>query len=59
MSILAAIAARRIVELNPDTIIITSPHSILYADYFHISPGDFAEGNMARFRAPQVELKVN
>ena len=51
--------SRRIVELNPDTIIITSPHSILYADYFHISPGETAEGNMARFRAPQVDLKIN
>ena len=51
--------SRRIVELNPDTIIITSPHSISYADYFHISPGDFAEGDMARFNAPQVNLKIN
>lgn len=50
--------SRRIVELNPDTIIITSPHSIMYADYFHISPGDSAEGDMARFRAPQVALKI-
>lgn len=51
--------SRRIVELNPDTIIITSPHSILYADYFHISPGNSAEGDMARFNAPQVNLKIN
>lgn len=51
--------SRRIVELNPDTIIITSPHSIMYADYFHISPGDSAEGNMSQFRAPQVALKIN
>ncbi|MBQ7703855.1 MAG: AmmeMemoRadiSam system protein A [Selenomonadaceae bacterium] len=51
--------SRRIVELNPDTIIITSPHSVLYADYFHISPGETAEGDMSRFRAPQVNLKIN
>ena len=51
--------SRKIVELNPDTIIITSPHSIMYADYFHISPGENAEGNMSQFRAPQVELKIN
>ena len=31
--------AKRIAELKPDTIIITTPHSILYSDYFHISPG--------------------
>ena len=51
--------SRRIVELNPDTIIITSPHTILYADYFHISPGDSAKGDMSRFNAPQVNLKIN
>ncbi|MBQ6131992.1 MAG: AmmeMemoRadiSam system protein A [Selenomonadaceae bacterium] len=51
--------SRRIVELAPDTIIITSPHSILYADYFHISPGEAATGNMAQFRAPQVALAIN
>lgn len=51
--------ARRIVELNPDTIIITSPHSIMYADYFHISPGTQASGNMAQFRAAQVSLTIN
>ena len=51
--------ARRIVELEPDTIIITSPHSIMYADYFHISPGEAAAGNMAQFRAPQVALAIN
>ena len=50
--------SRRIVELNPETIIITSPHSIMYADYFHISPGDVAVGNMAQFRAPQVAVKI-
>lgn len=51
--------SRRIVELEPDTIIITSPHSVMYADYFHISPGVQASGNMAQFRAEQVALTVN
>ena len=51
--------SKRIVNLNPDTIIITSPHSIMYADYFHISPGESAAGNMSQFRAPQVEIKIN
>ena len=36
--------ARQIAELKPDTIIITTPHSILYSDYFHISPGSGAQG---------------
>ena len=51
--------SRRIVELQPETIIITSPHSIMYSDYFHISPGEAAVGNMAQFRAPQVALAIN
>lgn len=49
---------RRVVELNPETIIITSPHSIIYADYFHISPGESARGDMAQFHAPQVDLTI-
>ena len=51
--------AKRAVALKPDTIIITSPHSILYADYFHISPGDSASGDFGKFRAPQVKISVN
>lgn len=51
--------ARRIVELEPETIIITSPHSVMYADYFHISPGTQASGNLSQFRAGQVALTVN
>lgn len=50
---------RRVVEMNPDTIIITSPHTILYADYFHISPSESARGDMTQFRAPQVDLTIN
>ena len=48
--------ADEIAALKPDTIIITSPHSIMYADYFHISPGTSAKGNFAGFRAPQVRF---
>ena len=48
--------ADEIAALRPETIIITSPHSVMYADYFHISPGEGAEGSFARFRAPQVRF---
>ncbi len=48
--------AQEIAQLKPDTIIISSPHSIMYADYFHISPGKRATGNMGRFNAPQVSF---
>ena len=51
-------AAKFIADLHPDTVIISSPHSILYSDYFHISPGASAKGSMARFGAPQVKFSV-
>ncbi len=46
--------ADEIASLQPDTVIITSPHSVMYADYFHISPGSAATGSFARFGAPNV-----
>ncbi len=46
--------ADEIAALKPETIIITSPHATMYADYFHISPGRSAEGSFARFSAPDV-----
>ncbi|MBQ6440791.1 MAG: AmmeMemoRadiSam system protein A [Mogibacterium sp.] len=48
--------AGEIAALAPETIIITSPHSIMYADYFHISPGKSASGSFAGFRAPGVRF---
>ena len=48
--------ADEIAALAPETIIITSPHSIMYADYFHISPGRSASGSFAGFRAPGVRF---
>ena len=50
----AALAA----ELKPETIIVCSPHSVMYSDYFHISPGESARGDMGQFRAPQLRFLV-
>lgn len=50
--------ARRIAKLQPDTIIITSPHTIMYSDYFHISPGSSAKGDFGRFGAKKVSFTV-
>ena len=52
-------AARRIAALKPETIIISSPHSVMYADYFHISPGSSAKGSFAAYRAPQISFREN
>ena len=46
--------AAKIAKIKPETIIITSPHSIMYSDYFHISPGAGADGNFKRFGAKEV-----
>ncbi|MBQ2678258.1 MAG: AmmeMemoRadiSam system protein A [Firmicutes bacterium] len=48
--------AEEIAEIAPETIIISSPHSVMYLDYFHISPGEGAKGSFAQFRAPQVSF---
>lgn len=50
--------ARRIAALKPDTIILTTPHSIMYSDYFHISPGKQAKGNFGRFGVKNVSFQV-
>ena len=48
--------AAGIAGIRPETIIVTSPHAVLYADYFHISPGEEATGDFGRFRAPEVRF---
>ncbi|MBO4382951.1 MAG: TTE1956 family protein, partial [Clostridia bacterium] len=48
--------ADEVAALEPETIIITSPHSVMYADYFHLSPGKGAKGSFRQFRAPQVRF---
>ncbi|MBR4344071.1 MAG: AmmeMemoRadiSam system protein A [Lachnospiraceae bacterium] len=50
--------ADEIAKLKPETIIISSPHSVMYSDYFHISPGVKATGSFAEFGAPQVKFEV-
>jgi len=51
--------AEEIAVLKPDTIVISSPHSVMYADYFHISPGQKATGSFSDFGAPQVKFEVD
>ncbi len=50
---------RQAAELKPDTVVISSPHSLMYADYFHISPGKKASGNFGDFGAPDVTIEVD
>ena len=50
--------ARKLAALEPETILVTSPHSVLYADYFHISDGLRASGSFARFQAGKVRIST-
>ena len=51
-------ATKQAVAWNPEVLIITSPHQIMYSDYFHISPGRGATGDMAAFGASETKLRV-
>lgn len=46
-----------IAALAPETIVILSPHAVMYADYFHLSPGRKAEGSFRAFGAPSVRFR--
>lgn len=50
--------AKRIAALKPDTIILISPHSIMYSDYINISPGHSARGDFGNFDVPNVKMEV-
>jgi len=50
--------AMQIARLKPSTIILTSPHSAMYLDYFHISPGSHAKGDFSEYRAKNVAITV-
>ena len=49
-------AMKEAAELAPDTVIIVSPHTVMYADYFHIAPGEEASGSFGQFGAPEVAV---
>ena len=49
-------AMKEAAEQKPDTVIIASPHTVMYADYFHIAPGEEAEGSFAQFGAEGITV---
>ena len=51
--------AVEIEKINPETVVIISPHSILYGDYFHIAPGKSAAGDFGSFGAKNVKFSVS
>ena len=50
--------SEQIARLRPDTIVLITPHNVNYADYFHISPGKTATGDLGRFDVANVGMSV-
>lgn len=48
--------AKRIEAIKPETIIIITPHSIMYSDYIHISPGQGSKGDFKEFGYENVKF---
>lgn len=49
--------AKEISEIKPDTIIISSPHTTMYSDYFHLIRGTKVKGNFSNFNASQISFE--
>ncbi|NLG24669.1 MAG: AmmeMemoRadiSam system protein A [Clostridiales bacterium] len=50
--------ARAIFGARPDALVVATPHSAMYADWFHISPGASARGDFSRYRAGGVRVEA-
>ena len=52
-------AAEFAMSFEPEVLLFVSPHAVMYADYFHVSPGAGASGNFAQFGAPREAFEVS
>lgn len=49
--------AKEINEIKPDTIIISSPHTLMYGDYFHITNATSVSGDFSNFDVPSISFE--
>lgn len=49
--------AKDIGKLNPETIIIISPHTKIYSDFFYIAPNDILKGDFGLFNASNISFE--
>ena len=49
-------ATRELLALQPDCIVVTSPHAPYFRDAFHVTTDDALDGSMARFNAPHERI---
>ena len=50
-------AGEDIRDYDPETIIIISPHNVMYRDAFFITKGEGGDGNLAAFGAPEPNIR--
>lgn len=50
--------ARAIRDLAPETVVVATPHGVMYRDYIHISPGASATGDLRRFGDAKTRVSV-
>ncbi len=50
--------AKEIGELKPETLVVITPHSVMYQDYIHISPGPGAKGDLRKFGDEKTRVSV-
>ena len=50
--------AKEVGRLKPDALVIASPHAVIYADYFHVSPGSMAKGDLSQFGVYGTDITV-
>ncbi len=55
----AEYVAKQVNRVNPDTVILITPHSVIKKDKFTIYTGEKAEGNLKNFGAPDVKLSFD
>ena len=51
-------AAQQVAACSPEVLVVTTPHLVMYSDYFHISPGKGATGDLSAFGAPRTRLET-
>ncbi len=51
--------AREIVALEPELLVVTSPHAPCFRDAFHVTTDAHLYGDMSRFRAPSERLQAD
>ncbi len=52
-------AAELLAQWRPETIVLASPHAVMYGDYFHVSPGKGAAGDFRQFGIRDVSMEVS